>query len=541
MDFVDPELEKFYVFCKVFYKYLPYTKETLPMEILDKIDLDKLRIQLKFDGQLELEDEQQQMTSSRIGKPGQTHEDEKKTIAEILDIANSPFQDLLNENDKILKQIWIDILQDPDVTDAFAAGNSYDALIALVKEKFDEKVADQIEKYYNFQEELEKNQSFSMMLIRKFVEALAVRSRKAINLPYVESELKDAIIASLGQEFVDVCSHMRSFEEFVDVFFEVLNRSSVPSLDGADGIIKNALNNIYCNDHLQSFDKQTYFNSLLSKYESYLKKLYYLCHGEEVSTYTGSTDNSTLANAIHGFACLWNLKYATTEEGRRFSRYLDMVRQWRNDEAHRAPITTDEEVNVAIKILLAMYLFVTGSSITDLEMQEGISESAEDKATKVVPYITHLPFYPTLKAACHTFDEVEHVDTTYQGATLDDDVDWIDVSNEFSHLNKSMFIVRAMGDSMTPKINDGDLCVFTCDVAGSHEGDIVLAELDRIYAGEDSACIIKKYHSEKVTTEDSWEHSSIELIPLNSDYDTIKVEIGNEPRIIGVLKKVIWK
>jgi hypothetical protein len=242
--------------------------------------------------------------------------------------------------------------------------------------------------------------------------------------------------------------------------------------------------------------------------------------------------------ALHVFGIL---STATTEEGKRFSQYLDMVRQWRNDEAHRAPITTDEEVNAAIKILVAMYLFVTGSSITDLEMMGEISESAEEKVAKVVPYVTHLPFYSTLTAACHTFDEVEHVDTTYQGATLNDDVEWIDVSNEFSHLNKSMFIVKAMGDSMKPKINDGDLCVFTNDVAGSHEGDIVLAELDRIYASEDSACVIKKYHSEKVAAEDSWEHSSIELIPLNSDYDTIKVEIGNEPRIIGVLNKVIRK
>ena len=178
-------------------------------------------------------------------------------------------------------------------------------------------------------------------------------------------------MVSLGEEFVDVCSHVRSFDEFVDVFFAVLNRSSLPSLDGADGIIKNALNNIYCNDHLQNFDKQTYFNSLLSKYESYLKKLYYLCHGEEVPSSTGDTDHSTLANAIHGFKCLWNLRHAATEEGKRFSGYLDMVRQWRNDEAHRAPITTDEEVNAAIKVLVAMYLFVTGNSITDLEMQEG--------------------------------------------------------------------------------------------------------------------------------------------------------------------------
>lgn len=48
-----------------------------------------------------------------------------------------------------------------------------------------------------------------------------------------------------------------------------------------------------------------------------------------------------------------------------------MVRQWRNNEAHNAPISTDDEVNVAIKILVAMYLFVIGHSITDLEMSDG--------------------------------------------------------------------------------------------------------------------------------------------------------------------------
>ena len=55
--------------------------------------------------------------------------------------------------------------------------------------------------------------------------------------------------------------------------------------------------------------------------------------------------------------------------------YMGKVRQWRNDEAHRAPITTDEEVNAAIKVLVAMYLFVTGNSITDLEMQESAGTS----------------------------------------------------------------------------------------------------------------------------------------------------------------------
>ena len=44
---------------------------------------------------------------------------------------------------------------------------------------------------------------------------------------------------------------------------------------------------------------------------------------------------------------------------------------------------------------------------------------------------------------------------------------WIDVSDELSHLDKSMFVVRAMGNSMQPKINDGDYCVFSRYTGGS--------------------------------------------------------------------------
>ena len=65
IDFTDPDLERFYIFCKIFYKFLPYTKETLPMEILDLIDLDKLRIQMSYEGQLELKDEEQTLRSFR--------------------------------------------------------------------------------------------------------------------------------------------------------------------------------------------------------------------------------------------------------------------------------------------------------------------------------------------------------------------------------------------------------------------------------------------------------------------------------------------
>lgn len=366
MDFTDPDLEKFYVFCKVLYKYLPYTKETLPMELLDMIDLDKLRIQLSFDGTIELEDEPVELKATRIGEVGQKKEDEKRTVAELLDMVNSPFANILNENDKIIKQIWEELLKDPEVMDAARAGNSYDVMINICKQKFDDTIVDQIDKYLNFREVLDKEKGFALTLIGKFVEAVARQAAATSSLIYDEAVLKEKLAAAMHGEFAGVCSKMRSLPEIVDYLFFVLNTTSLPKLDGIDTLLKESLNNIYTNPHITSIVKYSFFNSLVQKYEAFLKKLYFLINDEEIPGHDGK--EPALADSIHAFRCLWDLKHSTDEDGKKFSSYLQMLRDWRNDEAHNAPCTTDAEVDAAIKVAVSMYIYVTAYSITDLEM-----------------------------------------------------------------------------------------------------------------------------------------------------------------------------
>lgn len=366
MEFTDPELEKFYVFCKVFYKYLPYTKETLPMELIDMIDLDKLRIQLSFEGSIQLEDEPTELRASRIGEVGQRKEDEKKTVAELLDMVNSPFVHILNENDKIIKQIWDELLKDPEIVDAARAGNPHDVLLNICKQKFDETIVNQIDKYLNFKEVLDKEKGFSLSLMNKFVEALVMQATATSSLIYDEAVLKEKITESMQKEFANVCQKMRSMPEVVDYLFFVLNNSSIPRLDGIDTLLREVLNNIYTNPNLPAVVKTSFFNSLVQKYEAFLKKLYYMIYGEEIIGYEGK--DATLADAIHAFKCLWNLKYAEDDDSKKFATYLQMLRNWRNDEAHNAPNKDNKEMDAAIQVIVAMYLYVTAYSITDLEM-----------------------------------------------------------------------------------------------------------------------------------------------------------------------------
>ena len=102
-----------------------------------------------------------------------------------------------------------------------------------------------------------------------------------------------------------------------------------------------------------------------------------------------------------------------------------------------------------------------------------------------------------------------------------------------------MFIVKAVGNSMEPRIHDGDYCVFRANPSGSREGKIVLVQHHNYYDAEYSgAYSIKKYSSSKIyDSQGNWKHEAIELIPLNNQYNPIIIneEDGEDFRIVGEL------
>ena len=142
-----------------------------------------------------------------------------------------------------------------------------------------------------------------------------------------------------------------------------------------------------------------------------------------------------------------------------------------------------------------------------------------------VKFIDFLPVY-SIKAACGYFGEGDDVS----------ELGWIQAEG-VGKLNRNMFVVQASGNSMEPRISDGDFCVFRANPAGSRQGKIVLVQhhnfYDSDYAG---AYSIKEYSSSKTYDEfGNWEHEKIELKPLNKDYNPIVInaEEAEDFRVIG--------
>ena len=142
-----------------------------------------------------------------------------------------------------------------------------------------------------------------------------------------------------------------------------------------------------------------------------------------------------------------------------------------------------------------------------------------------VKFIDFLPLY-SIKAACGYFGDGENVE----------EEGWVRVEG-VGRLNRNMYVVQAVGDSMEPLIQDGDYCVFRSNPAGSRQGKVILAQhhskYDPDYSGSYS---IKTYTSRKNFDEyGNWMHEEIVLQPKNTAYDPIIIneDDAEDFRIVG--------
>ena len=159
---------------------------------------------------------------------------------------------------------------------------------------------------------------------------------------------------------------MRSIDEIVDSVFYVLGTTSIADLDGVGMFVKQAIDRLFA-DNITIVDKFVSFNLLVTKFEAYLKKLYYLINGSEITTIDGSTE-AAWKDSIHAFKCLWNLKYFNDAAYQKLYQYLILIKGWRNSESHISPTASEKEVETAIGIIITMYFYTTGMNITELEM-----------------------------------------------------------------------------------------------------------------------------------------------------------------------------
>ena len=144
-------------------------------------------------------------------------------------------------------------------------------------------------------------------------------------------------------------------------------------------------------------------------------------------------------------------------------------------------------------------------------------------------YVTHVPVYALTAAAGFWGPE-----------SSPEELGWTEVPGV--PLKDGMFVARVTGKSMEVLIPDGSWCLFRRCPPGSREGRIVLVQFASLGAGENGGRFtVKKYHAEKTVTAEGWEHSAIQLLPLNPQFDPIGLEPedAGDLVIVGEFSKVV--
>lgn len=142
----------------------------------------------------------------------------------------------------------------------------------------------------------------------------------------------------------------------------------------------------------------------------------------------------------------------------------------------------------------------------------------DDPRVKKEAFKTLFPVY-SLKAAAGYFGSGEEVEKR----------GWVELKGERGW-GRDVFVAQAVGDSMSPRIRDGDWLLFRANPAGTRQGKIVLVQY-RGPADPDTggAFTVKVYSSAKLMrSTGEWRHRQIVLSPLNPEYEPIVIESAKE-------------
>jgi type I restriction enzyme R subunit len=165
--FTDVELEKTYVFLNALLKILPYAKTSLPLDVVNDIELDSYKIQHKYTTSLQLESGDGEQEGMQPGGSGGAQEDEFDFLTKIINVLNDTYGLELSQEDKVeFKKMKASIYENDQLMSFFNKGNSKDNIKDKFNDVIDGELLNFIDKkleFYNKMTEDKVNSLFKNM------------------------------------------------------------------------------------------------------------------------------------------------------------------------------------------------------------------------------------------------------------------------------------------------------------------------------------------------------------------------------------------
>lgn len=389
----DRSLYKTYIFCDLLYRLLPKTPHE-KVDLNKQIQLINSRIEEGKTQQIVLEKGKGGIKGENV-KGGGKPDENTDLLSNIIDKVNLMFKGNFSPADRVIVEAIFDKLNTASAKKKLtkqAKNNDPKQFAESIFPDIFEKAAQQCyDDSIGAFDRLFQNKELYNSIMTQMADLMYQNYRtEGDTLIFNPKRFKEKILPTIEREFAIYKMMPKGKEQIADDLVALIAAQTTDDIDGANDVIQNAFNRLYCSPTAVSLvDKKQHFNTLVSRFEVFLKKVFYLKnHSEIVSTKPGQEGmKATLADCIYQTPCLKRLKYSESEADKKFSDYLGMVRDWRNDNAHKAPTATEQECDTAINVLTSMYLYVVAFGIKKREIEVCNSVAHEDSSSKQEPSI----------------------------------------------------------------------------------------------------------------------------------------------------------
>lgn len=172
ITFIDTDLEKFYLFTKLLFKYLPYEKETLPLEVTQMVDMDKYKIQEEENGSIILNPEDAILENPQGDGHGGKRQDPKEVLEVIVKEINDKYAVELGDDDKVVKEMYEALKADETLMASMRADNIEDVKRMKLRESIDKALLKNAEPPIEFMNRLSKDKGLANYVVGQFFHLL---------------------------------------------------------------------------------------------------------------------------------------------------------------------------------------------------------------------------------------------------------------------------------------------------------------------------------------------------------------------------------
>ena len=151
----------------------------------------------------------------------------------------------------------------------------------------------------------------------------------------------------------------------LSIFFSIVNAETIPDLRGLRTILRRTLNCLYRAQHRDE-DFRTWYAELVSRFEAFLKKIYWLREGAKMPPCDNGREPALL-DAVKHFPRVAELYTTRNPKYERFRGYYRNVYQWRNNENHAAAEIPADLLPTALHAAVALYLYTSMVSANELK------------------------------------------------------------------------------------------------------------------------------------------------------------------------------